>query len=193
MNRKKKSLKLLEATRTFLEMHSPPRRPVPSSPLLMVEIHQAKQPTVSFYRYLYNTVGEAWNWTSRRLLKDAELRAIIHDRQTEIYVAYVTGVPAGYIELVVRSDGEGEVEIAYIGVIPEFQGRGLGRYLLDWAIAAAWLHKPGRVWLDTCTLDHPRALGMYLDAGFVPYKKQKETVVPMATLSSASSDREIQG
>ncbi len=167
-------MKLLETTRTFLEMCSPPRRAIPPPPVAKLEMRRAERPTVSFYRYLYNTIGQ---------YDDHDLCAIIHDPRVKIYIAYVAGVPAGYVELVVRSQGKVEVEIAYIGVIPEFVGRRLGSYLLDWAVSTAWSHKPERVWLDTCTLDHPRALALYKRAGFVPYKQQKETVVPMESLA----------
>ncbi len=60
--------------------------------------------------------------------------------------------------------------------MPEFLGRGLGAYLLDWGIAAAWMHEPARVWVHTCTLDHPRAIALYQRAGFVAYKQQTEHV-----------------
>ncbi|MGI9332384.1 MAG: GNAT family N-acetyltransferase, partial [Gammaproteobacteria bacterium] len=60
----------------------------------------------------------------------------------------------------------GQVEIAYFGLMPQFIGRGLGPYLLDWAIAEAWTAAPARVWLHTCNLDHPSALGVYRRSGF---------------------------
>ncbi len=182
MVRKKKSKGLLRTTRTFLEMRSPPQPPTPPVPLANLAIVRAERPTISFYRYLYNTVGESWNWTSRRQLDDDALRAVIHDPRVDIYVPYVAGVPAGFVEFVVRREGKCEVEIAFLGVIPEFAGRRLGSYLLHWAVSTSWKQEPERVWLDTCTLDHPHALAMYRRAGFVPYKCRVETVVPMDAL-----------
>jgi len=94
-----------------------------------------------------------------------------------IYVLYVAGVPAGFVEL----DGRiaGAVELSYVGLMPEFVGRGLGGYLLDWAISAAWQMEPKRVWLHTCSLDHPSALPMYQRVGFVVYDEQIETVTAL--------------
>jgi GNAT superfamily N-acetyltransferase len=118
-------------------------------------------PTVSFYRYLYAAVGEPWSWTDRRRLNDPRI---------EVNVLWVGGVPAGYAELDRRAPPD--IEIGYFGLMPEFIGQGLGRYLLDWAIDHAWRARPRRVWLHTCDLDHPRALGFYQHAGFRIYDRR---------------------
>ena len=186
MTRKKPPGELVETTVTYLEMRSPPRRPATPAPLGKLAILRSEQPTVSFYRYLYNTIGEPWNWSDRRRLDDDALRAIIHDPKVEIYVLYAAGVPAGYVEIDLRRDRE--AEIAYFGLAPEYIGRGLGVFLLDWAIAAAWTHQPKRVWVHTCTLDHPRALPLYQRAGFVPYQRRTEKVEKLATLKLARKE-----
>jgi GNAT superfamily N-acetyltransferase len=72
--------------------------------------------------------------------------------------------PAGYFEL--REHDDRSVEIAYFGLLPDFIGRGWGKYLLTRAAEAAWQLKPSRIWLHTCTLDHPAALPNYLKRGF---------------------------
>ena len=156
----------LEVTITYLEMTAPPTRPtVPIPTLGKMALLRAERPTVSFYRYLYDTVGERWLWWDRRRLDDAALAAIIQDPLVEIYVLYVDGVPAGYAEVDRRKPDE--IELAYFGLLPEFIGRGLGPFLLNWAIDTAWFHHPKRVWVNTCTLDHPKALQIYQRAGFV--------------------------
>ncbi len=177
MTRGKKTTGRIETTVTYLEMTERPTRPSTPVPAGKLAIFRAEQPTVSFYRYMYDTVGEPWNWTDRRRLTDDELTGIIHDPDVAIYVLYVAGVPAGFVEL----DGriEGAVELSYVGLMPEFVGRGLGGYLLDWAVSAAWLMEPKRVWLHTCSLDHPSALPMYQRAGFVPYDQRIETVAAL--------------
>ncbi len=177
MTRGEKTTGRIETTVTYLEMTERPTRPSTPVPAGKLAIFRAEQPTVSFYRYMYDTVGEPWNWTDRRRLTDDELTAIIHDPDVAIYVLYVAGVPAGFAEL----DGriEGAVELSYVGLMPEFVGRGLGGYLLDWAVSAAWQMEPKRVWLHTCSLDHPSALPMYQRAGFVPYDQRIETVAAL--------------
>ena len=160
----------IPVTITYLEMRSPDQRSSAPRPAEPVSIVRAERPTLSFYRYLYNTVGADWNWYLRRRLSDEELGAIVHDERVEIFVLHVRGVPAGYVELDRRV--EGEVEIAYFGLIPEYIGRGFGAYLLDRGLGRAWGYRPLRVWLHTCSLDHPRALDMYRRAGLVVYKRE---------------------
>eukprot|EP01114_Cavostelium_apophysatum_P017957 TRINITY_DN5447_c0_g1_i2.p1 TRINITY_DN5447_c0_g1~~TRINITY_DN5447_c0_g1_i2.p1 ORF type:complete len:133 (-),score=5.20 TRINITY_DN5447_c0_g1_i2:307-681(-) len=91
------------ATVHYLEMFSNPQIPKYLThvldPSMEVQIMQAKSITLSFYRYLYDTVGEPWLWLDRRKLNDAELAAIVRDPEVEIYVIYVKGVPAGFAEL----------------------------------------------------------------------------------------------
>ena len=88
----------------------------------------------------------------------------------EVFVLHVRGVPAGYVELDRRI--EDEVEIAYFGLVPDFIGRGLGPALLGWALERAWSCGPRRVWLHTCSLDHPKALAVYRRAGFEVYDRE---------------------
>jgi GNAT superfamily N-acetyltransferase len=159
----------LEVTITYLEMRRRPAAPGPP-PVADLTILQAVRPTVSFYRYLYNTVGAQWLWWERRRLDDASLRAIIHDSAVEIYVLYAGGVPAGYAELDRRTAPE--IEIAYFGIMPEYIGQRLGPYLLRWIVDRAWGYEPRRLWLHTCTLDHPKAMVTYLRAGFEKYKTE---------------------
>ena len=160
---------LIKVTRTYLEMVQRPNGIRPSPPDNL-QIIRAIQPTVSFYRYLYNTVGDAWAWIDRRKISDPELRKIIQDDQIEIYVAYLFGTPAGYAEL--NCEKADEIEIAYFGLMPEFIGHGLGKYLLNWATDTALDKNTKRVWLHTCTLDHPRALPLYQKTGFKVYKTE---------------------
>ena len=157
-------------TVTYLQMMSPDQRsPGPGWPEPTLVL-RAEHPTISFYRYLYNAVGADWDWWVRRRLSDEALTAIIHDRAVEVCVPYVRGVPAGFAELDRRVDGE--VEIAYFGLMPEYIGRGLGPALLDWALERAWGYGPRRVWLHTCSLDHPKALAVYRRAGFEVYDRE---------------------
>ena len=162
----------IEVVVTSLEMLEPPEGPAIPAPRDGLDIEQAVHPTVSFYRYLYDTIGEDWLWSDRRRLDDAALAAILHHPAVEVFVLWVHGVPAGYAEL----DGrvEGEVELAYLGLIPDFIGQKLGPYLLDWAIHTAWARDPRRLWVHTCTLDHHAALDFYQRSGFKPYARMVE-------------------
>jgi GNAT superfamily N-acetyltransferase len=159
---------------TYLEMKEKPVRALRRTRDENAVIMPALQPTVSFYRYLYNTVGQPWLWYERRLMPDEELRAIIQDPKVEVYVLYVGGVPGGYAELDWRQPAE--VELAYFGLMPEFIGKGFGAFLIDDMIEKAWLRRPRRFWLHTCTLDHPHALAFYQRTGFAPYAEETKII-----------------
>lgn len=153
----------------YLEMRVPPERSVPAPRDNLSVIH-ARMPTVSYYRFLYDTVGSEYNWLSRRKLSDDELAAIIHDPLDELHVLHVDGTPAGFAELDRRQPKE--IELVQFGLMPEFIGQGLGKWFLQWTIDKAWSYGPDRFWLHTCTLDHPAALPLYKKAGFVQYKRR---------------------
>ncbi len=159
---------------TFLEMSENPKRHVPAPHGVRVALMRAERPTVGFYRFLFDAVGRDWVWISRRFWSDAELTQVIHDPGIEITVLYVAGVPAGYFELDRRVAGE--VEVSFFGLMPDFIGQRLGRFLINAAVDAAWQGEVSRVWLHTCDLDHPRALSVYQKAGFKPYRQETETL-----------------
>ncbi len=160
----------LRVVTTYLEMRQPPARPPPKPPMRGISVTRAAPPTVSFYRYLYNSIGAPWLWYERQAMADDELGAIIQHPDVEVYVLYLEDVPAGYVELDRRIAGE--TEVAYFGLMPEFIGRGLGPYLLDWAVKTAWAKHPDRVWVHTCNLDHPKARSVYEGIGFICYKQE---------------------
>jgi GNAT superfamily N-acetyltransferase len=159
---------------TYLEMTAQPTTPTPPVPAGKHALLRAEKPTVAYYRFLYEAVGTPWLWYERRLLDDDALAKIIEDPEIEIFVLYVAGVPAGYSELDRRQPPD--IELSYFGLMPEFIGRGLGRYFLRWTVDQAWTHDPGRLWVHTCSLDHPRALGLYQRTGFKPFR-QASTVI----------------
>jgi GNAT superfamily N-acetyltransferase len=161
---------------TYLEMLEPRRFGTPP-PLEAVEIVRAREPTVGFYRFLYDAVGKDWQWVNQKLLSDGQLAEIIGDERVELHVLYVKGTPAGFAELDRRRPGE--IELRHFGIVPEFSGKGLGRYFLHWAVERAWSYAPGRLWLHTCELDHPAALPLYKSTGFRVYD---EVVTDQAVL-----------
>ena len=165
----------LDVTITYLEMSERPSAFTPHPPPgQRAALMRAEAPTVSFYRYLYDTVGEPWLWWERRALDDAALARIIQDSRIEIYVLYVDGVPAGFAELDRRHPPATEIKL--LGLIPEFKGRGLGGYLLRMAVDIAWAGDPESVTVHTCTLDEPRALPLYQRIGFNPIRRETKRI-----------------
>lgn len=166
------SARQIEVVITYLEMTQRPIRPTIPTPAGRLALMRVDTPSVGFYRYLYDTVGEPWFWTDRRRLDDDTLRAIIQDPKVETYVLYVNGEPGGYVELDRRP--EPDIDFAYFGIMPQFVGRGFGPYLMNWAVDQAWQYGPKRLTVNTCTLDHPKAIRTYQRVGFVPYKQERK-------------------
>jgi GNAT superfamily N-acetyltransferase len=122
------------------------------------------------YRRLYMAVGGPWHWRDRLAWDDDRLRSHLDSTAIAIWELLVNDESAGFFEL--RKSGDGEVEIAYFGLVPAFIGRGLGGPLLSAAVQEAWRFGGERVWLHTCTLDSPHALPNYTARGFRPYRTE---------------------
>ncbi len=157
---------------TTLEMTlRPPLRPLPTSPLRLVPW---ATPEPGKYRTLFRRVGGPWLWYSRLAMDDAALTAIVHDAGVEVYaVTDRAGIEVGLLELDLRHAGA--CELSYFGLVPELAGRGHSGWLMAEAMARCWRPGVTRVWVHTCTLDHPAALGFYRKQGFVAVKRTIET------------------
>jgi ribosomal protein S18 acetylase RimI-like enzyme len=162
----------LAAVVTFLEMHAPPRDlVVPPTALALARVH----PGPSEYRDLFRAVGAPWLWFSRLVMSDEALGAIIDHPSVELFEVRDGDAVVGMLELD-RRDGP-ECELAFVGLIPAFTGRGHGKWLLAEALNRAWQDDTTRVHVHTCSLDHPAALAAYRRAGFTPFARKVETFV----------------
>jgi GNAT superfamily N-acetyltransferase len=159
-----------EVVRTYLELTERATARAVQPPGPGVRLDRLGECPVSFFRYLYAEVGRRYHWRDRLPWTDDEVRARVADPAVSLFLLSASGAPAGYFELEKHADGA--VEIAYFGLLPEFIGRGLGRYMLTEAIAAAWSLGATRVWLHTCTLDDPAALPNYVARGFRPFRTE---------------------
>jgi GNAT superfamily N-acetyltransferase len=175
---------VVDVTVTYLEMLESPREPVPPAPP-GVEVRTLVSIPAAVYRRLYGTVGRDWHWVDRHALSDAELEAQVNDPGIEIDVLEVDGAEAGYAELDRRTAGE--IRLVYFGLAPAFIGRGLGSWFLRWTVERAWSWRPRRVHLDTCTLDHPRALGNYEAVGFRRYDARVRSVTIQQPVGGSSA------
>lgn len=161
---------------TALEMCEKPaflHRPVPEGDV-PVQLVRWKEPEPAKYRLLYKRVGGYWIWWSRLTKPDAELEGIIRDPAVRVFaVVDRAGVEVGMLELDFRTPGE--CELAFFGLVRGATGRGLGKWLMRRALEQAWSGEGvERVWVHTCTLDDPRAVGFYMSQGFVPYARAVE-------------------
>lgn len=141
-------------------------------PAIPPQILRAEIPVPELNRFLYTYVGGQWHWRDRLPWTHAQWLKWLDRPQLQTWVLYVRGTPAGYIEL--EAQESGDVEIAYFGVAPPFLGQHLGGHLLSVGIERAWEMGARRVWVHTCSLDHPAALANYRARGMTVYREETE-------------------
>ena len=161
--------------RTYLEMESPDRltgrAPIPPGFLVRRESGEPE-----LYRELYEGVGSEYHWRDRKVWTNTQLAEHLSKPTIQVWVLWQNESPRGFFELARHDDGS--VEIAYFGLMPSGIGQGLGRALLTRAVDVAWSLKPtpSKVWLHTCTLDHPAAMANYLARGFKVTRSERYSV-----------------
>jgi len=174
---------------TYLEMRSPEKLRPKRCADARFQVREQKEPNWVFNRDLYFAVGEQWQWIDKRPWTDEQWKEYAAAPELRTFAAYYDDELAGYYELRresepdppsprLRRDRQGEVEIAYFGLLPDFIGCGLGGALLTSAIEEAWSRRGGiapiRVWVHTCSRDHPQALANYQARGMVVYKIEEK-------------------
>ena len=131
-----------------------------------------KNPDAEWYQSLYREIGQEWLWFSRAVMPLDKLAAIVSNPKIEIRALEIDGRAVGLLELDYRVDGD--CELAFLGVTGDLFGQGAGKWLMNHAIELAWDSSINRLWIHTCTLDHPHALPFYIKSGFKAFKRQLE-------------------
>jgi len=123
-------------------------------------------------KFFYKNVGKKHNWVDRLTWTEKQWSQYISNKKVKTYVLKKNDVLVGYFELIIHND-KNEVEIAYLGLLEEYQNQKLGSYLLSSAIKNSFLNNPKRVWVHTCSLDHKNALKNYISRGMKIFKKRQ--------------------
>ena len=150
---------------TYLEREVPETAPPPRPGFA---IRHVEKPGVAWYRDLYRRIGEDWLWFSMAVIPDDKLAAILNDPATHVLALEQEGLATGLAELSFAKPGE--AEIVMFGVVPQATGTGAARALMDAALVATMRPGVGRVWLHTCSFDHPAAVRFYRGYGFRGFK-----------------------
>lgn len=162
----------VEVTTWYLEMLAPEQLRFSPPGDYTLRIEPAKVPAPEFSRFLYTSVGGDWYWLDRLTWSYDRWMAYLDRPELETWVAYLSGTPAGYVELEAQADSN--VEIVYFGLLRHFIGKRLGGHLLSVGIQRAWAMGAQRVWVHTCNLDGPYALANYQARGFQLYKTETQ-------------------
>lgn len=157
---------------THLGMSAPP--PIKADPDGCEGLALAGIGAADLERYLtiYRVLGERWMWFSRLVMPRGKLAAIIGHKEVSTFAVTREGRDCGLLELDFREPGA--CEIAFFGLYDQETGGGAGRWLMNRALERAWRSGVARVWVHTCTFDHPRAVEFYKRSGFVVERLQIE-------------------
>jgi len=137
-----------------------------------LEVFLEKNPTVNFCKFLYKEVGRDFFWRDRLKWSDQDWLDYISNDFFKLYTLKQNNKLAGYYELLYDPKVP-SMEIPYFGIFKEFYGKGIGGHLLTDAILTSFHQKINKVWVHTCTLDHPNALKNYLARGMKVFKTEK--------------------
>jgi GNAT superfamily N-acetyltransferase len=156
---------------TFMEMKALPQRKLASFTPELALVPIGNMP-LQDYRNLFKSVGQDLLWFSRLLMPDAELQSKLLNPAIRSFTFTQNAKPVGILEL--NDEKHDACELAFFGLVPSAIGAGLGRALMDEAIRRAFQKPIARLWLHTCTLDHPLAMNFYIRSGFTPYARYLE-------------------
>jgi GNAT superfamily N-acetyltransferase len=122
-------------------------------------------------KFFYKNVGKKHKWIDRLIWTETQWIDYVSNKNVKTYVFKFKNDLAGFFELI-SHDEKKEVEIAYFGLLEEFQNKKLGSYLLFKAIQKSFKGDTNRVWVHTCSLDHKNALNNYIARGMKIFKTE---------------------
>ena len=122
-------------------------------------------------KFFYKNIGKKHHWVDRLVWSDQQWIKYVSDKKVKTYILKKNNDLAGFFETITHND-KNEVEIAYLGLLEEYQNKNLGSFLLTTAIKKSFLEEPRRVWVHTCTLDHKNALKNYIARGMKIFKTE---------------------
>jgi GNAT superfamily N-acetyltransferase len=171
---------------TFLEMRTRPSYDWPALPATgpSASLLRAEAPPVWYLRALYDAVGRDHAWEDLHQEPEDALADWLADPAVGLWTLMREGWPQGFFILDARRPGRSEITL--LGLVPQAIGQGLGRFLVRTAVLTAW-EQPGLEVLavNTCSLDHPRALAVYQQQGFEPVGQEMRSRVLTRDLDPA--------
>ena len=125
-------------------------------------------------KFFYKNIGKKHKWIDRLVWTESKWIEYVSNKNVKTYILKKKKNLVGFFELLEHQE-KNEIEIAYFGLLEEYQNKKLGSYLLSRAIKKSFENKIDRVWLHTCSLDHKNALNNYIARGMKIFKT--ETVI----------------
>ena len=129
------------------------------------------KPDFQLNKFFYKQIGKKYRWIDRLIWSDLQWSNYVSNKNLETYVIKNSDDLVGYFELI-HHPKKNETELAYLGLFEDYFGKGVGGYALTTAIVKSFEKKIKRMWVHTCTLDHPNAIKNYLARGMKIFKEE---------------------
>ena len=166
---------MIHVERNFLELRDIKKLKFNSSKENKFLIKKIK-PDFQLNKFFYKQVGKKHRWIDRLSWSDGKWINYISNKNLETYIISESDELVGFFELLYNPELK-ETEISYFGLLEEYIGKGIGGYALSVAIKKSFEKNIRRVWLHTCTLDHPNALKNYIARGMTVFKKENINIL----------------
>jgi GNAT superfamily N-acetyltransferase len=160
-----------EVKRSYLEINSINDLEEVSKPSNDYSINLLDPINFQLNKFFYKNIGKKHRWVDRLVWMESKWIDYVSDKKVKTYIFKHKDDLVGFFELIFHFENK-EVEIAYLGLLEEYQNKKLGSYLLSEAIKKSFTKDINRVWLHTCSLDHKNALNNYISRGMKIFKNE---------------------
>ena len=160
-----------EVQRNYLEINSIEDLNKVTDPQEEYSLNLLDPQNFQLNKFFYKNIGKKHKWIDRLIWTENQWIDYVSSEKVKTYVLKYKGDLAGFFELIFHSE-KNEIEIAYFGILEEFQNKKLGSYLLSQAIQKSFKRDINRVWVHTCSLDHKNALNNYIARGMKIFKTE---------------------
>ena len=160
-----------EIQRNYLEINSIQNLNITNDPSEEYSLNLLEPLNFQLNKFFYKNIGKKHKWIDRLVWTETQGIDYVSSEKVKTYVLKYKEDLAGFFELIFHSE-KNEVEIAYLGLLKEFQNKKLGSYLLSQAIQKSFKRDINRVWVHTCSLDHKNALNNYIARGMKIFKTE---------------------
>ncbi len=131
-------------------------------------LKEANKDNFDLNKFFYKQIGKRHQWVDRLIWQDKDWLKYISNENLRTYIFKIENDLVGYFELIFNNN---DCEIAYFGILEEFIGKGYGGFLLSEALKIGF-KKANRIWVHTCSLDHPNAIENYKSRGMKIFKTE---------------------
>ena len=160
-----------EVQRNYLEINSIEDLNKGTDPQEEYSLNLLEPQNFQLNKFFYKNIGKKHKWIDRLVWTENQWIDYVSSEKVKTYVLKYKEDLAGFFELIFHSE-KNEIEIAYFGILEEFQNKKLGSYLLSQAIQKSFKRDINRVWVHTCSLDHKNALNNYIARGMKIFKTE---------------------